>query len=62
MNIRTALPRRHTAHTLVWITLAALAMRFLCGAVWISPGALALPMLAAALFCAGALRRGAGGK
>ena len=27
MNIRTALPRRHTAHTLVWITLAALAVR-----------------------------------
>ncbi len=56
------LPRERRVPLLVPLCSAALAVRFLCGAVWISPGALALPMLAAALFCAGALRRGAGGK
>ena len=56
------LPREQRVPLLVPLCSAALAVRFLCGAVWISPGALALPMLAAALFCAGALRRGAGEK
>lgn len=56
------LPRERRVPLLVPLCSAALAVRFLCGTVWISPGALALPMLAAALFCAGALRRGAGGK